>query len=68
MKMYKNGDRCPCCGTVLEGKSDEWLEEFSQIVFDLGIPPFSEDRIKDKQKTLEAEWQRNFLDRMTDVL
>lgn len=28
-KRYKNGDRCPCCGQVIEGKSEEWLELFS---------------------------------------
>lgn len=68
MKIYKNGDRCPCCGTVIEGKDDKWLEEFSQIVFDLGLPPFPEERMKDNPETLESEWQRNFMARMTALL
>ena len=38
MRIYKNGDRCPCCGTVLAGKTEEWLLEFSQLVADLGLP------------------------------
>lgn len=38
MKLYQNGDRCPCCGTVLDGKSRAWLLEFSQLVSDLGLP------------------------------
>ena len=40
MKLYQNGDRCPCCGTILEGKTIRWLAEFSQLVDDLGIPPW----------------------------
>ena len=40
MKLYQNGDRCPCCGTVLEGKTREWLAEFSQLVDDLKMPPW----------------------------
>lgn len=40
MKLYQNGDRCPCCGTVLERKTDKWLVEFSQLVNDLGLPPW----------------------------
>ena len=38
MKLYQNGDRCPCCGTILIGKSRAWLLEFSQLVDDLGLP------------------------------
>ena len=38
MKRYKNGDRCPCCGTVLEGKSADWLRDFSELVDMLHIP------------------------------
>lgn len=40
MKLYQNGDRCPCCGTILEGKTRQWLAEFSQLVDDLGLPPW----------------------------
>lgn len=40
MKLYKNGDRCPCCGTVLAGKSDDWLLLFSQTVELLAMPPW----------------------------
>ena len=38
MKLYQNGDRCPCCGTVLDGKSRAWLREFSRLVDELGLP------------------------------
>lgn len=40
MKLYQNGDRCHCCGTILEGKSRQWLLEFSQLVEDLRLPPW----------------------------
>lgn len=40
MKLYQNGDRCPCCGTVLRDKSPAWLVEFSRLVDDLGLPPW----------------------------
>ncbi len=38
MKLYQNGDRCPCCGTILRDKTPGWLAEFSQLVADLGLP------------------------------
>lgn len=31
MKIYKNGDRCPCCGAQLSGFSDDTLAVFSQL-------------------------------------
>lgn len=31
MKIYQNGDRCPCCGKKIDGMSAEWLEVFSQL-------------------------------------
>ena len=37
MKRYKNGDRCPCCGSVIEGKSEAWLADFSRLVEDLSL-------------------------------
>ena len=40
MKLYKNGDRCPCCGQRIEGKSDDWLLLFSQTVDMLRLPPW----------------------------
>ncbi|MBQ6398407.1 MAG: hypothetical protein IJI06_09725 [Oscillospiraceae bacterium] len=40
MRLYKNGDRCPCCGQLIEGKSDDWLLLFSQIVDMLRLPPW----------------------------
>ena len=36
--IYQNGDRCPCCGTILTGKSRAWLAEFSLLVNELGLP------------------------------
>ena len=37
MKIYHNGDRCPCCGTVIQDKSREWLLEFSAMAWALGF-------------------------------
>ncbi len=37
-KRYKNGDRCPCCGQVLQGKSEDWLEIFSQFMYVMHLP------------------------------
>jgi hypothetical protein len=31
MEKYANGDRCPCCGEKLHGKSEAWLEMFGQL-------------------------------------
>lgn len=38
MKIYcfKNGDRCPCCGQELKGKTPEELAEFSLTVYAIG--------------------------------
>lgn len=40
MYMFKNGDSCPCCGQILEGKSQDWLELFSQLVHVLALDPW----------------------------
>lgn len=37
MKIYQNGDRCPCCGAEIEGASEERLEVFSQLCHVLGL-------------------------------
>ena len=37
MKIYHNGDRCPCCGTILWNKSREWLLDFSATVYAMGF-------------------------------
>lgn len=48
MRIYKNGDRCPCCGQLIEGKSEEWLNDFSISAFliELCLYPFGEDDLK----------------------
>ena len=46
MKIYRNGDRCPCCGTVLAGKTAEWLAEFSQLVSDLGLTEWPQPELR----------------------
>ena len=38
MRKYKNGDRCPCCGTEIRGKSEQWLEAFNEAVALCGFP------------------------------
>ena len=42
MRQYKNGDRCPCCGGVLRGKTEAWLQEFSELVDMLRLPPWED--------------------------
>lgn len=42
IKLYENGDRCPCCGHILKDKSPGFLKEFSTIVAELGLPPWPE--------------------------
>lgn len=37
MYLYKNGDRCPCCGRVIEGKDSDWLQLFSMTVEWMGV-------------------------------
>lgn len=37
MYIYKNGDRCPCCGSVIRDKSREWLLQFSAEAYALGF-------------------------------
>lgn len=39
MRIYQNGDRCPCCGQELQDKSPEWLELFSMTISILGLEP-----------------------------
>lgn len=46
MKIYRNGDRCPCCGTVLAGKTEEWLAEFSQLCADLGLTEWPQPELR----------------------
>lgn len=38
MYIYKNGDRCPCCGELLQGKSEDWLWMFSLTAHTMGFP------------------------------
>lgn len=44
IKRYNNGDTCPCCGQVIEGKTREWLDLFSvraaAIGFEADLDPF----------------------------
>ena len=37
MEIYKNGDRCPCCGEALHDMSERELELFSQLCHALGL-------------------------------
>lgn len=37
IKRYNNGDTCPCCGQVIEGKTREWLDLFSVRVAAIGL-------------------------------
>lgn len=57
MKIYQNGDRCPCCGAILEGKSPEWLREFSELVDGLFLPPWPK---------LAELWEANVMQEETE--
>lgn len=37
MKFYQNGDKCPCCGAEIGGKSEDWLAVFSQLCNAAGL-------------------------------
>ena len=37
IKRFKNGDTCPCCGQVIEGKTPEQLDVFSVRIAALGF-------------------------------
>lgn len=37
MKIYDNGDKCPCCGQTIQGMSAEALAIFSQLVHVAGM-------------------------------
>lgn len=37
MERYENGDRCPCCGQKLQGKTKEWLRLFARLCEALGL-------------------------------
>lgn len=39
MYMFKNCDCCPFCGQTLEGKSQDWLQLFSQMIHFLAVDP-----------------------------
>ena len=50
MKIYRNGDRCPCCGQRIEGKTDDWLELFSLTVDMLRIPPWEAQALSNREE------------------
>lgn len=37
IKRFNNGDLCPCCGQVIEGKTREWLDVFSVRIAGIGF-------------------------------
>lgn len=40
MRMYRNGDLCPCCGQTISGQSEKDLEWMSMIFDMLRLPPW----------------------------
>ena len=48
MHEYQNGDRCPCCGQTIEGKSEDWLAVFSQLCNAAGLA-YREEEAPDLQ-------------------
>lgn len=42
IRPYLNGDRCPCCGQEIRGKSEQELHDFNELVAVFGLP-FPED-------------------------
>lgn len=37
MERFRNGDRCPCCGQKIQGKSKEWLRLFTRLCEAIGL-------------------------------
>ena len=50
MRLYKNGDRCPCCGQTISGKSGDWLQLFSETVDMLRLPPWETSSLSDREE------------------
>ena len=46
MKLYKNGDKCPCCGQEIEGMSEECLSLFSQLCHVSGLAALDEEEVE----------------------
>lgn len=69
IRRYRNGDTCPCCGQVIQGKTEDELLKFSVLAaaigFEADLDPFFpelngdylEVSLGDMQRTLEA-WCR----------
>lgn len=47
MRVYKNGDICPCCGRTIHGMSEEFLWIFSLYVDMARIPPWEAQPMAD---------------------
>ena len=45
MHIYKEGEKCPCCGTILHGMIDSELELFSQLCHVAGLEPLPEPEL-----------------------
>lgn len=43
MYKFQNGSKCPCCGGVIEEKSQEWLDLFSQLMSSKHLEPIEEE-------------------------
>lgn len=54
MHEYQNGERCPCCGTVIQGKSREWLLSFSLLADSLGFVPWEQGLGRRVEPVLQA--------------
>ena len=37
MYVIQNGSKCPCCGEILEGKSEEWLNALTLLLNSLHL-------------------------------
>ena len=48
MRQFQNGDRCPCCGQILKGKTPEWLQLFSETVDMLRLPPWEANPLSEE--------------------
>ena len=69
IRRYKNGDTCPCCGQVIQGKTEDELLKFSVLAaaigFEADLDPFFPEldgdflmvSLEDMQRALE-EWCR----------
>jgi len=71
IKRYQNGETCPCCGQVLEGKTREELDRFSVLAaavgFESDLDPFFPETAEDWIYCTHEDLQRALADWMKEA-